>query len=184
MQHAMLTLLALAICITTSTVANRPPPPPPPKAIHHSKPNATTEFLLAHNKARAAVKVPPLEWNKTLATDSSRIIRYQRNYKGCNFAHMAITKYGMNQMWEIGSGDIPQQSPREAVESWVQKKKDYNYAKNTCAKHDHSCGVYKQVVWNKTTDVGCAQAVCPKEHVALTICLYYPPGNIIGQTPY
>ncbi|KAF9621720.1 hypothetical protein IFM89_027418 [Coptis chinensis] len=111
--------------------------------------------------------------------DTSLLIRYQRDKKSCQFADMSSTKYGMNQLWASG---IPV-TPQAAVESWVEKKKYYNNVNNTCAPH-HNCGVYKQVVWRNSTEVGCAQAKCSKDHVTLIICLYYPPGNVIGQKPY
>ncbi|KAF5193019.1 Pathogenesis-related protein [Thalictrum thalictroides] len=166
----LITLVALTMYTTTLGISTLAPvvlPLPP------------SEFLLAHNKARSAVGVGPLQWSKKLANDTSRLVRYQRNKMSCNFAEMKLTKYGMNQFW----ASYMAVTPRTAVESWVEKKKYYNHTTNTCAK-SQNCGVYKQVVWRKSIEFGCAQAKCSKDHVTLTICLYDPPGNVIGQKPY
>ncbi|XWS33704.1 hypothetical protein CRYUN_Cryun22dG0106100 [Craigia yunnanensis] len=48
---------------------------------------------------------------------------------------------------------------------------------------DHKCGVYKQVVWKNSSDLGCAQATC-KDQISLSICFYNPPGNFVGERPY
>ncbi|XP_042495604.1 STS14 protein [Macadamia integrifolia] len=149
--------------------------------VPHYKLNASEEFLEEHNQARAAVGVPPLQWSPSLATLTSRLVRYQRNKKGCGFAVLSHRgKYGANQLW--ASGFVV--TPRAAVQAWVKEKDYYNYTNNSCAPH-HRCGVYKQVVWRKSLKVGCAQAVCEEGgHVTLTICFYSPPGNVIGQSPY
>ncbi|XP_043711932.1 STS14 protein [Telopea speciosissima] len=143
------------------------------------KVNVSEEFLEEQNQARAAVGVPPLKWSPSLATVTSRLVRYQRNKKNCGFAVLSNRgKYGANQLW--ASGLVV--TPRAAVQAWVKEKDYYNYTDNSCAAH-HRCGVYKQVVWRNSLEVGCAQAMCGG-HVTLTICLYSPPGNVVGQSPY
>lgn len=140
--------------------------------------NATEQFLTAHNKARAAVNVAPLTWSPELYSDASLFVRYQRDKKGCEFADLGSSRYGANQAW----ASYPA-SPLEVVGSWADEKQYYNHAKNTC-EAGHECGTYTQVVWRKTTQVGCAQATCAKEGATLTICLYFPHGNVQGQSPY
>ncbi|XP_077216520.1 STS14 protein-like [Tasmannia lanceolata] len=141
-------------------------------------PNATTEFLTHHNLARAAVGVEPLTWSQKLATSASLEVRYQRDKKNCQIADMSSSKYGENQSW---SGGL--MTPSQAVELWVDEKKFYNHANNSC-EPNQQCGVYTQVVWRKTLEVGCGQASCGKMGPSLTICLYDPPGNYVGESPY
>ncbi|PIA55582.1 hypothetical protein AQUCO_00700115v1 [Aquilegia coerulea] len=184
-QHILVTLLALTMCITlgiSSTLAASvlpPPLPPHAKAPVVSKQNAESEFLLAHNKARSAVGVGPLKWSKKLANDTSRRVRYLRKNQGCDYADTGSSEYGMNQ-FRVNNMDA---TPQAAVQAWMEEKKYYNHAKNTCAEN-HYCNSYQQVVWKKTTWVGCAQTECNMEHVSLTICYYDPPGNVNGQKPY
>ena len=98
---------------------------------------------------------------------------------GCQFANLSTSKYGGNQLWSGGMA----MTPRMAVDNWVQEKNYYNHTDNSCAPN-HSCGVYTQVVWRKSLELGCAQATCVKEQASLTVCFYDPPGNIIGESPY
>ncbi|POO02629.1 Cysteine-rich secretory protein, allergen V5/Tpx-1-related [Trema orientale] len=138
------------------------------------------EYLQAHNEARAAVGVGPLEWSEALANASGRLVRYQRNRMSCQFANLTNFRYGANQLWAGGGPE----TPRMAVEKWVEEKQYYSHADNTCAPN-HTCGVYTQVVWRKSLQLGCAQATCLKKvQTSITICLYNPPGNYVGESPY
>ncbi|MFQ6634219.1 hypothetical protein Gotur_010827 [Gossypium turneri] len=126
-------------------------------------PSAARKFLAAHNQARAAVGVGPLKWSTQLVNAASLLARYQRNKMGCQFANLTDHKYGANQLW--GSGAAV--TPGMAVDTWVKEKSYYDYASNSCAP-DHMCGVYKQVVWKNSSELGCAQATC-KDQTSLTI---------------
>ncbi|XP_052198026.1 STS14 protein [Diospyros lotus] len=169
-------VVALAICQPNTArgaalpTATTPPPAPP---------SASQEFLDPHNQARAAVGVAPLKWSDMLANATSRLVRYQRDKKGCQFAELSSGKYGGNQLWSSGM-PVP---PRAAVETWVAEKQYYNYTDNSC-EPNRKCGVYTQVVWSKSLELGCAQASCAKDQSTLTICFYNPPGNVIGERPY
>ncbi|KAL3525755.1 hypothetical protein ACH5RR_014127 [Cinchona calisaya] len=141
--------------------------------------NATQEYLDAHNQARSEVGVGPLKWSEGLAKSASLTARYQRDKQNCTFANLTSSKYGGNQLWAGGLAV----TPRTAVETWVAEKKFYDYANNSCAP-DHRCGVYTQVVWKNSLELGCGQAQCAKQQSSLTICFYNPPGNVVGEKPY
>ncbi|KAK3223664.1 hypothetical protein Dsin_010689 [Dipteronia sinensis] len=76
-------------------------------------------------------------------------------HKGCKLSNLAGGKYGANQAW--GNGKPVTAST--AVDIWVQQKKYYNHAHNSCAPN-RKCGVYTQVVWRKSVELGYAQALC------------------------
>lgn len=141
-------------------------------------PNATEEFLLGQNRARATVHLGPLKWSQKLAKEASRLVTYQRDKRICQFANLSSSEYGANQ----ARGSYPM-SPRQAVDLWVSQMQFYNHTKNLCAP-THDCSVYTQVVWKRTLEVGCAQASCVKEATSLAICFYFPPGNVEGESPY
>lgn len=165
-------VLALVLITSQSSVYGATPPIP--------LSNEAREYLEAHNQARAAVGVGALTWSDTLATQASKQVRYQRDKKGCQFAAIGNNnKYGANQMWASGASI----TPRMVVNSWVAENKYYNHANNTCLSN-HQCGVYTQVVWKKSMELGCAQATCDKINSSLTICFYNPPGNYNGESPY
>ncbi|BFG39028.1 hypothetical protein CerSpe_253020 [Prunus speciosa] len=176
MAHALLLVLAVALATVSSAhvAAAQLSPATPPLS------NAATEYLKAHNQARAAVGVEPLKWSESLANATSRLVRYQRDNKACNFANLtSSSKYGGNQLWASGQSV----TPTMVVDTWLKEKDFYNHTGNSCAPN-HSCGVYTQVVWRKSVELGCAQATCVKDQSTLSICFYNPPGNFIGESPY
>ncbi|CAN1224999.1 STS14 protein [Linum grandiflorum] len=169
-----LLIIILALChVSTHDAATTSPPPPPPLPLS----TAAREFLEAHNQARAAVGVGPLTWSHSLTAAAGKTARMQRDKTNCEFANLTNSKYGGNQMWASGSGV----TPRMVVDSWVAEKKYYDHRTNTC-QPGHMCGVYTQVVWRKSTELGCASATCSQKN--LTICFYNPPGNFVGESPY
>jgi hypothetical protein len=179
--YSLLPLLFLALC-HSSTRGAAPASDHNPTQVTTAPvplPNVAKEFLQSHNQARAAVGVGPLKWSEMLANATSRLVRYQRNKMGCQFANLSNSKYGANQLWASGMAV----TPLMAVDHWVQEKNYYNHTNNSCAP-SHRCGVYTQVVWRKSLELGCAQATCVKDQASLTICFYNPPGNIIGESPY
>ena len=176
-QLSHLFVLAAVVIIRVCFFANGAAIATPPPAA--ALPNAAREFLEAHNQARAAVSVKPLTWSEKLANATSLLVRNQRNKMSCQFANLTAGKYGGNQFWASGTTV----TPRMVVDEWVKEKNFYNHSGNTCAPN-HMCGVYTQVVWKNSSELGCAQATCVKDQTTLAICFYNPPGNVIGESPY
>ncbi|NWW73300.1 PI16 inhibitor, partial [Climacteris rufus] len=76
-----------------------------------------------------------------------------------------------------------------AVEEWNGQRKFYNVTTYKCVP-GQMCDDYTQVVWARTTHIGCGAHFCEKmdgidtENVHLLVCSYFPPGNINGRKPY
>ena len=174
MATALLVLVLMALAISQSSAQGAPPPT---TKVPVALPNAAKEYLEVHNQARAEVGVGPLSWSEKLANATSRLVRYQRDKMGCKFANLTSGKYGGNQFWASGQTV----TPRMVVDTWVEEKKYYNHTDNSCVP-DRTCGVYTQVVWRKSVELGCAQAKCVKDSSSLAICFYDPPGNVIGES--
>nr|XP_010917297.2 STS14 protein-like [Elaeis guineensis] len=151
------------VVLSTSTAS------PPPQGS-----NATERLLAAHNQARAAVGVWPQRWSPKLGADTSRLVRLQWDKKGCEFAEP-----GANRAWSGLPGEIR----ADAVGSWVGASKYHDRGNNTwaaghdCARDLHPGGVAE--------DGGAGlRPGCRKEGPTLINRLYYPHGNVQGQTPY
>lgn len=140
-------------------------------------------MLAAHNQARASVMpapaapIAPLAWSSEIASAA------QTWADGCMFKHSG-GKYGENIYASAGKNTTPQ----DVVDSWVAEVKDYDYESNSCAA---TCGHYTQVVWRKSTLLGCAVSSCSNnspfsgfEQWQFWVCNYDPPGNFNGQKPY
>ncbi|MCC6645272.1 MAG: serine protease [Polyangiaceae bacterium] len=145
-------------------------------------------IVAAHNQARASVSppapspLPELSWDEGVAAAAAAWA------DGCEFAHdpkLGALKQGQNIY--ASSGSTP--TPEKVVGSWVSEVASYDYATNKCAQ-GKQCGHYTQVVWAKSTGLGCAQKTCTTNSPFgggkwdLWVCNYSPPGNYSGQKPY
>jgi len=135
--------------------------------------NSQSDFVQAHNVARAKVGVGPIRWNKTIAA-------YAQNYANtkigdCKLEH-SEGPYGENLAEGYGTF-----SGVEAVNLWVAEKPNYNNNSNKCVGGE--CLHYTQVVWRDSVHLGCARAKCNNGWMFI-ICSYDPPGNYYGERPY
>jgi pathogenesis-related protein 1 len=140
-------------------------------------------ILAAHNSARAAVSpapaspIAPLSWSPDVAAAARAWA------DGCQFKHSG-GKYGENIYASAGASTMA----NDVVASWVSEAKDYDYGANSCTA---TCGHYTQVVWQKSTTLGCAVRNCSTNSPfkgfsqwQFWVCNYDPPGNFNGQRPY
>ena len=144
-------------------------------------------IVAAHNTWRAEVGVPGITYSKKLASSAQAWADQLKNTNGCNMKHSAGAA-GENLFWQSaaiwsdGRRDQQQIDPKVVVDAWGSEKKHYSHADNTCA-HSEVCGHYTQLIWKKTTSVGCGMAVCGNRD-QIWVCQYAPAGNWVGQKPY
>jgi pathogenesis-related protein 1 len=141
--------------------------------------------LNVHNQERAAVGVQPLTWSNNLA-DGAQTWAQQIATTG-NFAHDPVYTglscsgpcYGENIAGFNPSNGIS--APGEGVSLWVAEKSSYNGGPVDLYVNGH----YTQMVWEATTEVGCATAPpgAGGLHYSILVCRYDPPGNGAGL-PY
>ncbi|GLJ27169.1 hypothetical protein SUGI_0532610 [Cryptomeria japonica] len=136
---------------------------------------AIADFIDPQNAARKAVGLPALKWNSTVAAFARNYARQRRN--DCLLQHSEGSPYGENIFW----GEGPKWTRRQAMNAWIDERKWYAHANNTCTGPD--CTHYTQMVWATTTSVGCSIIKC-KSNDTWVICSYDPPGNYIGARPY
>jgi pathogenesis-related protein 1 len=142
-------------------------------------------YVDAHNTVRAAVQkpadysgnwapVPPVTWSDEVATTAQEWTEHLRDSMDCGLMHASGTGYGENL---AGGTNV---DAARAVAMWASEEKNYSYSPEYA--FETNTGHYTQIVWRKTTHIGCGRATCGSR--AVVACRYSPPGNFIGQAPY
>jgi uncharacterized protein YkwD len=141
------------------------------------EPTALMGITAAHNAVRSAHGVADIAWDNDLAAIA------QNWADGCQWGHNAgrsdnYPDYVGENIY--GSSNVP--SGAAVTQAWASEEADYNYDNNTCSA---VCGHYTQIVWAKSTKLGCAIASCPNGQVQnFVVCNYAPGGNFNGEKPY
>jgi len=137
--------------------------------------------LKAHSKARAklgADRMMLLTWDQALADLAAK------HANKCNYTHGDLelpdgTRVGQNLARAHWSEDLGVYPPDKHVENWVLESKYFNFRTSTCEEMG-DCGHYSQLIWARTSKVGCAHKVCPNLHSDMIVCNYSPFGNEPG----
>jgi len=137
-----------------------------------------TDVVNRHNEIRAEVfKNAPMSWSDEIAK-SAQAYANILGQKGV-MKHDASNKlYGENLAMSSTS-----LSYTEATDMWYDEKKDYTYGNGFKKETGH----YTQIIWKKSTQLGCASAVLQQGDLkggTIVVCRYSPPGNYNGENPY
>jgi uncharacterized protein YkwD len=135
------------------------------------------EIVAVHNKYRAQVGVPPIQWSNDLASQAQEWANYLTSNR--LFQHSRVKGEGEN-LW-IGTSHA--YSFTQMIDSFGDEKQDFidGVFPNVSNRVNWvNVGHYTQVVWKNTTHVGCAGLDGPDGMYRL-VCRYSPPGNVFGQ---
>jgi Cysteine-rich secretory protein family len=133
-------------------------------------------ILEIHNAARAEVGVAPLKWDRSLAA-RARVWAARIARTGA-FEHENQARDGEN-IWMGGAGDyrLP-----EMLANWVDEKAQFKagvYPDVSTTGRANDVGHYTQMIWPKTTHVGCGRA--RGSDMDVLVCRYGPAGNITNS---
>lgn len=168
-------LLTLVVILAGGSSASAEPP---------SAGADARKFVDAHNAVRAAVQkpanymgpwapVPPVIWSKRIARSAQAWAEHLRDTRKCGLLHSA-SRYGEN----LAAGK--EMGAERAVRMWAGEIDKYTYS--PVYEFDKRSGHYSQIVWRRTTDIGCGRATCGSK--TIVVCQYSPAGNRIGKAPY
>jgi hypothetical protein len=137
-------------------------------------------LLAAHNRERAAVGAPPLQWDSTLAAHAASygpvlaslraLVHSPRDGRPGERENLAKAWHGA-------------MSPEMLVDMWSRERHlmvpgSYLFPATSRTGRWEDIAHYTQMVWPTTTHVGCAIYSTDWDYL---ICRYSPPGNKDGK---
>jgi len=155
----------------------------------------------AHNAVRAmaetTMSLPELTWSSELAAYAQEwadnLAKTTCQPKHRTSAELQAKGYGENWAFFTAFGGNPSDTAKSAVDMWASEKACWTFGTfwgtekcdKTCttSKGTDGCGHYTQIVWRKTTQVGCGLATCGNTN-SIWVCNYKVAGNFQGQVPY
>lgn len=154
-------------------------PPPAAAVLVSSSGDLRGGFLEAHNRERRAVGVPPLRWSLDLEAQARRWAEQlaRRN----RLEHAPLSGQGEN----IWMGPYGAFHPLEAIRSFASEKgvfRNRPMPSISSTGRWQDAGHYSQMVWSRTTAVGCATSRNASN--LFVVCRYAPAGNVITQRAY
>lgn len=147
----------------------------PPQTLNEQE----QKILTLHNQARKEVGVAPLQWSEELATLAQEWADHLAQ-KGVMMHRPIKGKYG-SETGENISWTSEKEKLSDGFDMWYEEKKYYNARTGRCS--GKTCGHYTQIVWKKTTAVGCGCAHT-KSGGTIVVCNYSPSGNWSGEKAY
>ncbi|HEY0281087.1 MAG TPA: CAP domain-containing protein [Rhizomicrobium sp.] len=139
-------------------------------------------ILAVHNAERAALKLPPLVWNETLAAHAAVWARHMAETGKPRHSPKDQRKGEGENLWVGTAGSF---SPEGMVGGWVKEKQFFRngtFPDVSTPGEGHVVGHYTQMIWKNTSKVGCAKV--SGGGWDMLVCRYSPEGNLIGEKPY
>jgi hypothetical protein len=133
-------------------------------------PSAMTEILDIHNQARAKLNLGKLVWDCDLAS-------YAQEWADHGVAeHRADCFFGES----IFVGGAPDISPNIGIQRWINEGSAWDN-KNAVCQTGKTCTHYTQLMWKKTTKIGCGiNRGLTGPWKMMLVCNYDPAGNTAG----
>jgi uncharacterized protein YkwD len=144
-----------------------------------------TAILAKHNSARDEVSVAHLSWDDGLATDAQAYADTLATQDSTNPQHdTRLGQLNENENLAYSTGTPPIQF---AVNFWYNEKSAYLAEPDKTYRLSNpnrfKWGHYTQMVWAKTSKVGCGMATGASGRNYVS-CRYRAPGNFDGELPY
>ena len=140
--------------------------------------DSPTVWLAAHNRERAAFGSAPLSWEPALAAQARSYARELAAIGRLKHSAKAERPGQGENLWLGSRGHF---APEQMVANWASEKRYFRrgvFPANSTTGNWRDIGHYSQIVWPRTTRVGCGLASSARWDVL--VCRYSPPGNQDG----
>jgi uncharacterized protein YkwD len=145
-------------------------------------PDVSKRLLAAHNIARAAAGAPMLAWSPYLTREARFWADHLARTETFEHAPERPTQEPQGENLWIGTRGAA--TPEAMVGAWVAERKHFRAGRFPDVSTTggwSAVGHYTQLIWTKTTYVGCAVASNPVSDIL--VCRYSPAGNVMGESP-
>lgn len=172
----MLRTILILICALAASI---PTPAPAASMSTIGSDDLARRILVLHNRERAAVGAPPLQWDAALAASAAtygpalaslgRLVHSPRETRPGQRENLAMAWTGTT-------------SPEQLVGLWSDEKRLFYpgaFPNVTRTGNWVDVAHYTQMIWKGTTHVGCA--AYEARGWTYLICRYSPPGNVDGK---
>ena len=139
---------------------------------------AEQEWLSEHNKARAAVGLPPLRWNHDLRRDARD---WAEDLAARRAFHHSPDLLQQGQGENLWMGTRERYTPSQMIGGFLAERAAFRpgtFPDISKTGRWSDVGHYTQIIWPETEEVGCATALNAKHEVL--VCRYWPAGNVMG----
>jgi hypothetical protein len=142
--------------------------------------NFNERLLAAQNRERSVVAVPPLAWDDQLAKGAATWAKHLS--RTGRFEHSPDRPGAEPQGENIWGGTPGHYLPENMVGLWAAEKRAFKpgvFPNNSRTSRIEDVSHYTQLIWRRTTHVGCATSAAGSEEIL--VCRYRTAGNVIGQ---
>ena len=139
----------------------------------------SARLLAAHNRERAAVRVPPLQWDAQLATAAAA---YAPRLAALGRLEHSPRSGRPGQSENLWMGSAGRFTPEQMVANWAEERRWFRPGifPNVSTTGDWlDVSHYTQIIWPTTTRVGCA--LHRGRRADFLVCRYSPKGNQDGR---
>jgi hypothetical protein len=142
--------------------------------------NFNERLLAAQNRERALMAVPPLAWDDGLAKGAAEWADHLS--RSGRFEHSPDNPTAAPEGENIWGGTPGYYLPENMVGLWTAEKRQFRpgvFPDASATRHVEDVSHYTQMVWRRTTHVGCATSSAGAEEIL--VCRYSTAGNVIGE---
>ncbi|MGF1549124.1 MAG: CAP domain-containing protein [Sphingomonadaceae bacterium] len=147
--------------------------------------NLEERLLAAHNRERASLGVPALEWDPALEDSARQWGRHLAANVG-DIVHYSDDPYEADPEGEnLFLGTKGHFDAEAMVGAWIDEKRHYRagvFPDNSRTGDYADVGHYTQLMWRDTERIGCA--VVKDARYDYLVCRYKTAGNVFGERPF
>lgn len=148
-------------------------------AVAQSRNDFAWRLLEAHNLERDNARLPRLSWSNRLAQDAQEWAVHLSRKGTLQHADGERRRHMGENLWMGAAGYY---SAEDMIGGFLAERSKFRpgtFPQVSVSGNWSDVGHYTQIIWPRTTEVGCAVAKGAVND--FLVCRYNPPGNTVGE---